>query len=72
MHFVIFLRNYLPIFENSPASEGLAPDPLRGRPKKVFPEPKSRLRHWGWIINWKIILFHTLHIRFLYDNPVFK
>ena len=38
MHFSIFLRNILKIYENSPAPGGLPlPQPVRGRPLKVFP-----------------------------------
>ena len=37
MHFAIFLRNLLKLFENSLASLGRSPpDPLRGRPPKVL------------------------------------
>ena len=40
--FAIFLRNCLKIFENSQASLGASPpDPLRGRPPKVFPANRN-------------------------------
>ena len=39
MHFPYFLQKF---FENSPASGGLRPpDPIRGRPPKVFPPSRN-------------------------------